>query len=92
MIKKEAVLILFSLLFLIGAGCEQNEKLEREVQNQAQEVEAETAGDICNEFSESEKESCMDTFYLTRAKENNDMSLCDNIVNLITKESCYIND
>ena len=48
MIKKEAVLILFSLLFLIGAGCEQNEKLEREVQNQAQEVEAETAGDICN--------------------------------------------
>ena len=88
MIKKEAVLILFSLLFLIGAGCEQGENLEREVQ----EPRVEVAGDICNEFSESEKESCMDTFYLTKAKENNDLSLCDNIANPITRESCYIND
>ncbi|MBI2105202.1 hypothetical protein HYT56_00010 [Candidatus Woesearchaeota archaeon] len=76
--KKEAVLILASLFFLIGAGCENS--------NQLNFVN-------CNKISNTDRRiECQDNFYNEQAAKTFDKNLCSRIINPDIKKDCISQD
>ena len=74
MFKKEVVFILASLIFLIGAGCE-----KAVVSGIAE----------CDQIPQiTRRGECRDAFYLEKAVELKDDSLCAQITDPILKQGC----
>jgi len=83
MLKKEVVFLILSLVFLIGAGCENS---------QINQSGYEISFDNCDGLIAEEKEACTDTIYLNYVKEVGDYELCEKINNVVMREDCYSYD
>ena len=73
MFKKEGVLILVSLFFLLGAGCQNNY------------VDISECEKISDDAGRVE---CADNFYFNEAERSNNPELCDNIYYQKLKSEC----
>ena len=76
--KEKVIFVILSLVFLIGAGCEQ-EKIEKLITD---------IGECENIPNLHKRGECLDDFYLQQALDNDDSSICNLITDPAVRESC----